>query len=94
MRNRDEALQCVWADPVPNEFLYLGHPGGGEFQLYAGDARGAGRWSAHQLVGIIIIPADDKILRFDDMTGVTWLLEDDDDGNPVWTEIKKRIEEK
>jgi hypothetical protein len=37
---------------------------------------------------IQILIADDKVIKLDDVTGVTWLLLEDDDGAPVWIEIR------
>lgn len=36
---------------------------------------------------------NDQIIKFDDAKGTSWLLSDDDDGNPEWVEIKDRTNE-
>jgi len=43
-----------------------------------------------------ILICDDKVIKLEDNPGgsQTWLLDDDDDGNPVWVEIKHKAEEK
>jgi len=45
---------------------------------------------------IQILLFDDKVIKLDDSPGgaQTWLLGEDDDGNPEWIEIKNRTEEK
>lgn len=42
-----------------------------------------------------LIISDHEILKFDDQTGRTWVLKEDDDECPVWVEIKdQEIKEK
>lgn len=42
---------------------------------------------------IQLLIADHDVFKFDDQSGKTWTLKEDDDENPVWVEIKDAPEE-
>ena len=35
-----------------------------------------------------LVPVSDEVLRFEEETGRSWILKEDDDGRPMWVEIK------
>jgi hypothetical protein len=77
----------VWKKSVPDYILQYGETGGRDVRLRSAESGGEGHWSSYRLM-IHIIIADKLVLKVDEETSKTWLLNDDDEGYPLWVEIK------